>query len=167
MTAQNLNLSGVDLRAEIERLRKDRNAVILAHYYQKPELQDLADFVGDSLELSRFFGRPYRLFLFTRQGLTWRFCTTDTDQEAGGNDYLSAQIDRSEIRQTVERDKDKIKITLAYLRDPTAAEFPVTQSLGDNWHPYAPSDTIRVVCMASHVGSLDPPDERDQIDASH
>ena len=53
MTAQTLNLTGVDLRAEIERLRKDRNAVILAHYYQKPELQDLADFVGDSLELSR------------------------------------------------------------------------------------------------------------------
>lgn len=45
--------AGTDLRAEIDRLRKDRNAVILAHYYQKPEIQDIADYVGDSLQLSQ------------------------------------------------------------------------------------------------------------------
>jgi quinolinate synthase len=43
----------LDLEVEIRRLKKERNAVILAHYYQDGEVQDLADYIGDSLQLAQ------------------------------------------------------------------------------------------------------------------
>jgi quinolinate synthase len=47
------SLTHLDLENEIARLKREMNAVVLAHYYQDSEIQDLADFVGDSLQLSQ------------------------------------------------------------------------------------------------------------------
>jgi hypothetical protein len=106
----------------------------------------------DVFERSRWGGRPFHLFVFQRQGLLWRFTNRGQDLVLGGQTYATTPISRSELRDSGESMKNNVTITMPYLRDPDANNYPVTQEFGNNWRPFPPSDRIFVSCMAMHEG---------------
>lgn len=60
-----MGLSKEELVAEIERLKEEKDAVLLVHNYQRPEIQDIADYVGDSFDLSKRASElPHRMIVF-------------------------------------------------------------------------------------------------------
>ena len=59
------------MKEEIEQLKKEKNAVILAHYYVPKEVQEVADFVGDSYYLAKRQERQRQKLLFLQVFLLW------------------------------------------------------------------------------------------------
>lgn len=108
----------------------------------------------------QFWGqKPVHLFIFRRQGVSLRFASAERDLRIDSIDYAAAQIERDALRQTPEREKDKLRIRMAYLlgTDEPAGGWPSTQAVGDWWRPHIPSDPITVVCLSYDPGSADPP----------
>jgi quinolinate synthase len=121
MVSSGVNL-GLDLEEEIQELRRERNAVILAHNYQVPEIQDVADFVGDSLGLSFQAAKTDAdVILFcgvhfmaeTAKILNPRKKVVLPDLEAGCS--LSESCPPEKLAAFLERHRDKNYYVIAYI----------------------------------------------------
>lgn len=106
-------------------------------------------------EISRFFGQPIHLFRFALGPLEWRFTNAEMAVVVEGDEYAPASISRGPIRETAERAKNVVTITMPYALNPATPDKPATQDFGDIWRPYPPSDRVFITCMAMHRGDAD------------
>ena len=63
--------SGLNLFEEIKELKEEKNAILLAHYYQEDDIQDVADYIGDSLGLAQQAEKLLQTLLFLRAFILW------------------------------------------------------------------------------------------------
>src|SRR5436189_3064046 len=117
-----LSRPAVDLAEELLELKRDRNAVILAHNYQVPQLQDVADFVGDSLGLSYQAAKTDAdVILFcgvhfmaeTAKIINPTKCVILPDLDAGCS--LSESCPPEKLAQFLQKNADKNYYVIAYI----------------------------------------------------
>ena len=152
----------IDVFAEIERLRREKNVVILAHYYQDAEIQDLADFIGDSLDLSRtaadtkadviaFCG--VRFMAEVAKILSPAKTVLLPDEEAGCS--LEDSCKAEEVRKYREAHPDTIIVT--YINSSAAvkalSDVIVTSSSAEHIVRQLPKDKPIMFAPDRHLGS--------------
>lgn len=109
----------------------------------------------DLREISRFLGQPIHLFRFALGPLEWRFTNSDAAVTIGGFEYVPAAISRGPIRESAERAKNAVIITMACALDPATSDRPATQGFAEIWRPYPPSDRVFITCMSMHRGDTE------------
>lgn len=97
-----------------------------------------------TIEISRWLGRPVELYRFTRQHLAWLYTSTDQPVSVGGETFMPLAITRDGIRESYERQKRNLKLTL-----------PVTAEVAANWRPFPPADTVGITVLALHRGEAE------------
>lgn len=115
-------MAHADLIEEIIALKKQRNAIILAHSYQRPEIQDIADFVGDSLALARH-ARQAECDVIAFCGVRFMAETacilnptrTVLLPDADANCSLEASCPAEELADFLEKNREKNYYVIAYI----------------------------------------------------
>jgi hypothetical protein len=95
-------------------------------------------------EIARWLGQPVQLFRFTRQTLAWCYTSADRVISFAGDDYTPLAIERENLRESYERQKRRVTITL-----------PASAAVCDNWRPSPLGDVIGVTILARHRGDDD------------
>ena len=115
-------MAHADLIEEIMALKKQRNAIILAHSYQRPEIQDIADFVGDSLALARH-ARQAECDVIAFCGVRFMAetaCILNPSRtvllpDAEANCSLEASCPAAELAEFLEKNREKNYYVIAYI----------------------------------------------------
>lgn len=95
-------------------------------------------------ELARWFGEPVQLYRFARQDLLWLYTSGDVPITVGDETYEPLAIARTSIRESSERQKRQIKITL-----------PNSADVCNNWRPFPPGDVVAVTLLALQRGDAE------------
>ena len=96
------------------------------------------------LELSRSLGRPIGMLVLSRGALVERYTTGDRPIVVAGDTYTNLALSRSAIRDSTERVKNRLTLTL-----------PIDAPCVAWWRPFPPSTTVGVTWLAKHIGDAD------------
>lgn len=151
-----------NLISDILRLKEKKNAIIAAHYYQRPEIQDIADFIGDSLALSQFASRSNAKFIILCgvkfMAETVKILNPDARvflPNLGAGCSLADSCPKQEYEKFISKYPDAIKITYinSNIDVKIMSDIIVTSSNAERIIRSQPPDATILFAPDRHLGS--------------